>query len=172
MAELSKEFWDVVNEHTLAHIDDVPAAIRAAENAIRHIPNFAALVSDLITEAVQNAVYACRTKNNLRIKNRICSQNPVNVLRSRAVQEVHDSVYSLVIAGRTLGSIPGEEIQDIAIAERQRAAGHTANALLLEWLTTQVPNGRTVQECVSETKLTKQVRKFQNQVRATDEGAA
>lgn len=129
------------------HPTDIPAATTQAFEEVIHLEDYEEFVKSLVWKCIQELAYDARHKTNVRIKRREgyygqeAKVNPV----SDGVIKVY-SVYRYHIGGNMLGNIRGEELADLAEKERAIANGHVFNAELCEWLQTQVPEGKTVQE--------------------------
>lgn len=149
----------IVKEETSRHPNDIPQAVIATERRIRQLPEFNAIVSELITSAVRDLIYDERHTANVRIKNGsgYYAERPAsNGTGSPAVNAAYESVLTYYIAGRQLGELLGEELAGIAEGERGKAAGHTFNAELLDYLGPRVAAGRKVRDVFTDRQLRKQ----------------
>lgn len=138
------------------HGDDITAAINLAETQIRKMKEFPELVDSLVRGAVQELVYQRRHVANTAARKAAGAYGQAAKVvtgASEAVQEVARSLYGYYIAGRTLGSVLGSELEEIADSETAVAAGHSFNARLCRKLAQIVPVDKTVREAVSERKL-------------------
>ena len=139
-----------------ANPNDIDTAVKQAFDKIRRARNYAEFVDQLAYEAVRNCVYDCRHTANVQMRRQNGNYGgpaKVESSKSQSVQSVSASLYAYFIAGRTLGTILGEELPAIADSEDKRAEGHRFNANLCRALAPLVSDGKTVQQCVKQRKL-------------------
>jgi len=139
-----------------AHPNDIETAVQKAFEKIRRAKNYAEFVDQLAFEAVRNCVYDCRHTANVQMRRQNGNYGgpaKVESSKSESVRQVSLSLYAYFIAGRTLGTILGEELPAIADSEDKRAEGHRFNANLCRALAPLVSEGKTVQQCVKQRKL-------------------
>lgn len=134
--------------------DSVPDATDASIRMMRDEPAFEGWRESLVRQAVTQMVYDVRHRVNTEIRSATGGYGgPAKVTAGAAVGRVARSLYTYMIAGKTLGNLLGEELSPIADAERSRASGHLFNARLCESLSLLVTKGKTVRDCVGERKL-------------------
>ena len=146
----------IVSAAVERHHNDIPAAVNESEKRIRKLADFPELVDGLVRSAIQDAVYERRhTVNvaNKRQAGQYGQPGKVKTGTSQSLGAVKRSVYQYYIAGRTLGTILGGELRDIAANEDATAAGYTFRAQLCRRLADIVPAEKTVREAVTEKKL-------------------
>lgn len=156
--------WFLASVRTAAtkYPDDINKATDRAVKSIRQHEEFDSLIDDMVRDCIRGKVHEFRHQQNIatwKEHGKYGGPAKVNVGASLAVQEVITSVYAYAIAGKTLGSIFGGDLLDIAAGERAKADGHSANAKLCELLAPLVPKDKTVAEAVKETKLRELFRK-------------
>ena len=136
------------------NIDD---AVDAIQPVVRGLPNFVGELRDLlVTYAIRALLADARHVLNDQMKRAVRNPPPLPKVipgRSKAVQEVCDSLYKYRIAGTFLGNLRGEQLLEIAEAEQKRGEGHLFNSRLCVALDKLVPKKKRVQDAVSERKL-------------------
>lgn len=157
-----------VQKATDENPDDIEAAISQAERAVRKLPDFDSLVGALISEAVRELVYRTRGVMNVQIKRDAAMYVGIAKVSSlsEGVAKVYRSVYEYKIASTTLGRLTGKQLPEVAESERAIAGGHLFNAELCEWLAEQVPEDKSVQQCVPEKRLRPMFVKIQKKYKA------
>jgi hypothetical protein len=162
--------------------DDIPRATRYALQLFKRLPEYEEWCEGLPMGMAQDIVHEARHHHNREIKRQsrreeeeavaAYSAEPVgaaanerstrprsdprpriNVAESQGVRSTYIAYMTKRIAGRTVGSLYGRELEDIATNERERAAGYEFNARLMQRLKPLVPDNRTVRESISEEKL-------------------
>jgi hypothetical protein len=160
--------------------DDIPRATRYALQLFKRLPEYEEWCEGLPMGMAQDIVHEARHHHNREIKRQsrreedvpvaACASSTgsankrstrprpeprprINVAESQGVRSTYIAYMTKNIAGRTVGSIYGRELEGIAMNERERAAGYEFNARLLQRLRPLVPDGRTVRESISEEKL-------------------
>jgi hypothetical protein len=136
------------------HPDDIEKAVDDAVERIRKLKEFPKLVDELVRSAVRHVVSDCRHTANVAMKLAAGEYGgPAKVTAGKATDRVAQNYYAYFIGGRTLGSITGDELEDIAASEANRAKGHEFNSRLCLRLKPFVAKGKTVRECVKPAKL-------------------
>jgi hypothetical protein len=168
MAEFPEDVHDLIAQAVAEHPNDIPAAVEEAERRLRALPDFADLVAQLITQAVQDLVYQRRGMLNVALRREAGDYDTkprTKLADSPDTLAVWDNVYNYFIDGRTLGDLRGNELQDIEASERNVARGHEFNAELCRWLREQgVVDDRRVKDVVSERKLRTAFRRLRKAV--------
>lgn len=164
-----KPVVDAVEAAVKKYPNSIDEAAEAAEIAIRKLSTFEDVVSQLITSAVRDIVYDVRHVNNVKTKRQTGRYDTVprtNVATSESVQEVYRSVYDYAIAGMTLGSLSGEDLDKVAASETAIAEGHRFNASLCVELRKKVKDGQQVREVFKEEALRRLFAKVQRLAQA------
>ena len=137
---------------------DPAAATMQAEAAIRALPEFAASVDAMVTDTIRAGIYAARHRANVAIKRASGQYGQAAIVdnASPVVARVYESVYQYRIGGRTLGTLSGAELIDVANREAATADGHRFNAELCKWLAERVPPDKLAKDVVSEAVVAKE----------------
>lgn len=146
----------IVEEAVHKSPDNVDKSVEEAEKKIRKLATFNSIANTLITEAIQDLVYAQRSKDNRAIRKSTGysgGKAKVIVGQSPSVQKVYSTVYEYRIAGQTLGHLMGEQLLPLSKAQKNVSESHAAMSKLLELLHPLVPTGKSVMEKVSQVKL-------------------
>lgn len=144
----------IASEEAKKHSDDIDAAVDAAMRRLCKLPNYTDLVDNLVRSAVRHVVSDARHTMNVAMRRSNSEYGgPAKVVAGSAVNRVASDYYAYYIGGRTLGTIKGEELTDIAASESERANGHDFNARLCRSLAPLVPKDKTVRQCVKPGKL-------------------
>jgi hypothetical protein len=160
--------------------DDIPRATRYALQLFKRLPEFEEWCEGLPLGMAQDIVHEARHHHNREIKRQsrreegvavaACASSAretnerstrprpeprprINIAESQGVRSTYIAYMTKRIAGRTVGSLYGRELEDIAMNERERASGYEFNARLMQRLKPLVPDNRTVREAISEEKL-------------------
>jgi hypothetical protein len=134
--------------------DDIDAAVDLADKQVRNLPDFKSFEAELVREAIRARVHDERHITNRQIKNDTGAySNQSKIDLAGAVNDAYASVYLYSIAGKSLGSVMGNELEKIAADEKELMEGHRFNVMLTTWLATLVPEDKTVRESVPEDKL-------------------
>lgn len=151
-----EELLKIANEEAARHETDIEAAVIAVLSRASRAKWFPALRDELVVRAVREMIHRTRHDMNVAIrKNAGKYGGAATVVAGEAVGRVCRSLYSYMIAGRTLGVIQGAELGAIADSEDATAEGHRFNAKLCRALMPLVPAEKTVRQCVKESKLKK-----------------
>lgn len=157
---------EIVREIVSEHRDDIDRSIALSIKAVRKHPE---LLEEIIDYGIRETVYAVRGMMNAEFRASRETPMPtgkaiagaarevpaakVVVGTSADVQAAYQSVYDLFIAGKTLGTLTGEDLPNVVAHERGKANAHTFNVRLLEALVPLVPEKKRVKDCVPEKKL-------------------
>jgi hypothetical protein len=160
--------------------DDIPRATRYALQLFKRLPEYEEWCQGLPLGMAQDIVHEARHHHNREIKRQsrreeevavaACASSTgsasergtrprpeprprINVAESQGVRSTYIAYMTKLIAGRTVGSLYGSELEGIAMNERATASGYEFNARLLQRLRPLVPDGCTVREAISEEKL-------------------
>jgi hypothetical protein len=162
--------------------DDIPRATRYALQLFKRLPEYEEWCEGLPMGMAQDIVHEARHHHNREIKRQSRREEEeavaayssetvgaatnggstrprpeprprINVAESQGVRSTYIAYMSQRIAGRTVGSLYGRELEGIAVNERERASGYEFNARLMQRLKPLVPDNRTVREAISEEKL-------------------
>jgi hypothetical protein len=160
--------------------DDIPRATRYALQLFKRLPEYEEWCEGLPMGMAQDIIHEARHHHNREIKRQsrreeevavaACASSTgsanerstrprpeprprINVAESQGVRSTYIAYMTKLIAGRTVGSLYGRELEGIAVNERAVASGHEFNARLLQRLRPLVPDGSTVRESISEEKL-------------------
>ena len=151
----SNEVMQIIQESNVASLNDIDVAVDAALARVKQLPNYQVLTERLIRDAVKDLVHDARHQVNKGIKQRRGEYTqPINapVKMTQTVQEVYQSYYNYCIGSRTLGSLTGAELLEVADQQEKQAKGFVFNSTLCRKLATVVPPDRTVKEVVSKQK--------------------
>jgi hypothetical protein len=161
--------------------DDIPRATRYALQLFKRLPEYEEWCEGLPLGMAQDIVHEARGHHNREIKRQsrreeeeavaACASSTgaatnggstrprpeprprINVAESQGVRSTYIAYMTKLIAGRTVGSLYGRELEGIAMSEHAIARGHEFNARLMQRLKPLVPDNRTVRESISEEKL-------------------
>ena len=134
--------------------DDVEGSIDRVLSRAKRMKEFDEWVDELIRKGVARLVWDRRHNRNTAMRSALGAYGgPAKVTAGEATDRVMDDVYMYMIAGKSLGAVTGDELPEIADAEKARAAGHTFNVRLCRELAKLVKADRTVRECVPNAKL-------------------
>lgn len=136
--------------------NDIDAAVADAKAAITQLSSYQPFVDDLITSAIRHMVQDIRHAETRTVKinaELYGTKGKVSGADSKSVQDIANDLYHIRIAGRTLGTMRGSELTEIADGERERGRGHLANAELCTKLRELVPDDKTVRQAVRASKL-------------------
>jgi hypothetical protein len=146
----------IAAEEAERHEDDIDAAVDAVLKRGRRLPEYPTFADGLIRNSIRHMIHDVRHAMNTAMKKANGQYGgPAIVTAGSATAAVARSVYSYMIAGKSLGSILGEELEKIAADEESRASGHQFNAKLCRALAPLVKPEKTVRECVREARLRK-----------------
>ena len=157
MNEFPKSVTNAVAKSADKYGDDIEKAVGEAEKRVRKLKAFSEFEGQLVRHALRELIYDARHQKNGQIKE--ASRNttgPSKVVSGSSpavTQAYREAYYDYCIAGMTLGKLQGEMLADIAESEQNIATGHLFNVRLCERLVKIVPEGKTVEQCVSEKKL-------------------
>lgn len=167
--QFPEQVLDIVREETEANGSDIAQAAKNAVVRVSTLPDYKAIVENLIYQAIRDLVYDTRHALNVRMKRESGYYDSrtmkVNSGSAEGVQEACRSVYSYYVGGTMLGDITGEQLEGLASHEDEIAKGHEFNARLLRWLSDQGVTGvKKVREVVPEKKLQLNFRRIWSQV--------
>lgn len=155
--ETPKSVLEIVAKAADKYPSDIPKALDVADKAVRKLPEFEELVSDLVRSAIQDLIYEHRHSVTRQIKRETGKYKvkpKVVVGKSKPVNEAAlRSVYLMPIAGTVLGRVLGKDLLGIAKHEQDKANGSAVNARLCFRLDKLVPNTKYVDEVLSEKRL-------------------
>jgi hypothetical protein len=154
-------FVDMAARAAAEHPDSPGEATAQAEAEARRHPEWEALVALLITAAVRRLVWDRRHAGNTILRageGRYGGPARVNAA-GEAVARVYADWYAYCLAGRSLGSLTGADLPQVAAAEESRAAGHAVNARLCRALEPHVGADQTVRDAVNRRTLERIVRR-------------
>jgi hypothetical protein len=162
--ELPKELYDklmaIAAEESDKSSDDIQLAIKRTVARFKRIPNWQQALEVLLYKCAQEAVYAHRHMENIRIKKEAGEYGgPAKVTGGGMAAKVAQQCYEIVLAGRVLGDVTGEELDEMIDVEQQMVRGHTANVRLLKSLKPLVKPGQCVRNAVKPAKLLELVQK-------------
>ena len=149
--EYPTEIWEIVKQ-AATRCKSRQGACHQAEKKIRAHPEFKSFVDSLVGGAVEELIGHARHAANVRMRSANSAMPKVVVGKSPSVLENYD-LYLYRIGGNDLGNMTKEDLQAIAVCERESAAGHIFNARRVDRLAPLVPKGKTVQQAVNKTKL-------------------
>lgn len=156
MFDFPKEVLQIVDEETAANASDIEAATQAAEERMKALPGYKALINSLVRKAIRGLVYAARHKTNVQLKRDVgyYDRVPTVAAANQAVGQVYSSVYDYRIGGTILGELTGSQLEPLARKEEEQAAGHRFNCELMRWLRSQgVTHDKKVKDVVPEVRL-------------------
>ena len=133
------------------HPESIPDAVECAERHIRQLPEFQEHINNFIRLTVQELVYRARVQMNNHARH--VPRQKVNLGESQGIKEAYADLFGYFVAGRTLGSLRGEELEELAVNEQSNGEGYLFRARLLRLLRTVTPDGKTVQQAVDGKKL-------------------
>ena len=165
---LPETILEIVRKEAEAHPDDINAALQSAERRIRKLSEFEDLVNQLVSSAIRHLIHDAREAENRKQRRAAGGPPIVNVGNCDDVLAVCEQKawMDYFIAGRTLGSITGEELPGIAESERQKASGHSWNAALCKDIAKRVPAERQVREVLTEKQLANAVERISKKLAA------
>jgi hypothetical protein len=146
----------IVKQMAKKYRDDVQKATDEAVREVKKLSDYEVFVDGLVWQAIHELIYDERHHSNHQAKMLSGTYHTVpKVLEgtSKAVARASQSLYNLYVAGRTLGSFLGKELESAARAEENVGHGHILNAYLLRSLQPFVPENKTVRESVSERRI-------------------
>ena len=143
----------IVAEATASHLDDISAAVDAALAECRRTSWFKDLTDELVREAILHQVHDCRHHLATTARRNAGVYGCTAKVHAGRAETIVADLFDYPINGRTLGSILGSELPEIAAGESERAKGHLFNARICGQLAALVPADKAVRECVSAKKL-------------------
>lgn len=148
---------DLVDEAVMRHPSDIDKAIEEAMAEAQKLDDYEKLLVSHFRHSIQTLVYAARGRFNQSLKQDAGlyhTRTKINPMDSEGVRKVYKSIFDMHIAGTILGDILGEDIPGLKAHEKAKAAGHTKNFDLLEWIESQkVPAKKRVRDAIPERKL-------------------
>lgn len=139
---------------TEQHPEDISQAVDCAEKRIRELPEFQAHIDAFVRQSVQELVYRFRCQSNAEVRRGYAVPRPkVIVGQSKTVNGAYAEYYGFHVAGRTLGSVMGKELEAIADSEQRTGDGYHFRARLARLLCEIVPADKTVRQSVNGKKL-------------------
>lgn len=138
------------------NVENIEAAVAEAYDAVLALPEWPDFRDALVMNAIRAMVHDVRHNDNVKMRRECGTWTTIPKSTMASIPaDVMISVWGYNIAGRTLGTILGEELDQIAQDEAARADGHNFNARLCRKLKSLVPTGKTVKQAVSEAKMRK-----------------
>ena len=174
MIQWPKEILGIFRKASDDNPDDITAAKKAAKRKLERRPDWPDLVERLVDEALLDKIHQMRHRSNCEIKRALnptlssqadpptpstpkATTGPPKVVagRSRIAGKIAQEVNYLnyFVDGRTLGSILGEELPELADQERMMGQEHYAKAALYERLSAIVPKKKRVSQAISNGRL-------------------
>lgn len=145
---------EIINEEVDAAPDSVETVIDHVLSRAKRRKDFGEWSGDLIRKGVSRLVYDVRHERNVAMRRQHGDYGTeAKVTAGDATARVAGSVYLYMIAGKSLGSVTGDELVDVADGEAARADGHQFNVRLCRELAKSVKGEATVRQRVSEAKL-------------------
>lgn len=147
---------DVVAAAVGKYPDSVDASVDWAVAKITKLPEYETFIGGLVRTAIRGIIGDYRHTNNNALRNeRGDFDTKSKITVGETVDAIVRSVYDYFIAGRTLGSLLGKELPEIAANEAAKAEGHMFNSRLCTELKKLVPDDKLVRNAVKESKLRK-----------------
>ena len=156
--DFAESLTQIIADVSDKHADDIDAAVDECERRVKRLADFADFTGELIRQALREQIYDCRHRANTEQRKAsgfYGGAAKVMAAASEIVQSVasEKSLFDYFVAGTTLGRMTGEQLRATAESEATKAEGHQFNATLCSTLAEIVPEGKTVRECVKETRL-------------------
>lgn len=155
--ELPKSVLAIVKKAADKYPTDIPKALDMADRAVRKLPEFDELVSNLVRHSIQDLIYEYRHTVSRQVKRDAGSYKvkpKVIVGKSKGVNAAaRRSLFLLPIAGTILGRVLGKDLIGIANHEQEKANGSAVNARLCFRLAEVVPKNKFVDEAISKRRL-------------------
>jgi hypothetical protein len=149
--------------------DDIEEAVEFSINKVQSLPEYTSFVQTLVTDVIRRYIHEVRHDQTRKVKRSLGLYGCQSKIKttSSTVSAVYSTIYDKwFIAGKSLGSITGEELPKIAASERMKSSGHIINARLCEELVPLVFGKNTVRDSVHENKLKAIVKKIEKENRA------
>lgn len=155
MESFPESIQQIVAECAAKYKNDIDKAVDQAVSQVQALDDYEDFVDLLVRTAVRGKITDFRHSVSTAIKRAAGEYGgPAKVGTDlSAVNAVARGVFDYFIGGRTLGTITGEELKQIRDSEAEKATGHLFNAGLCEALIPLVQEGKTVRECVAESKV-------------------
>lgn len=168
---------EAIREVCLKHRSSAALSCDEASKAVRALPEFEAAREALIDHAIHEVVWSIRGELTTAVVSQAVNQPTpvqvpytgepkVNLLRSAAFIEHTQSVYNMMMGGKTLGDLTGAEVKAIAEVEREKVRGHQQNTELLDWLGDRVKDKQTVRQAVRAADIAKELRNIERKLAA------
>lgn len=150
------------------HMDDLNLAKELAEKKCRALPDFAVLAELLMMRGLHELIHEARSKVAREVRragrNEDGSQVELPLPKvqrgaTSALADAYEQYFSYPVAGRTLGNLLGEELEELAAAEFKKGDGFYFRGRLLQSLVGKVSKGKTVREAVAGKTLERLYRK-------------
>lgn len=150
-----KEVLNIVKKCEKKH-SDIKKAYKCAESEIRALPGFSKFVDLLIQRAVQALIGDARHHTNVAMKDEAkVYGGPGKVLigKSKGVQKTETDLFAYRIAGTELGRLKGENLEEIAVGEEERASGYMFNSRLIRGCRKHTPDGKEIRQSMSISQM-------------------
>ncbi len=151
----------VIEEVVQKYPSDIDTGVKVAVRSIRGLSVFGDFEKDLIQDAVRGMIHDVRSRMNHQARKEAgVYGQPAKVVSglSQEVNAIAEKLYrgdSYYMAGKCLSDIRGEEFDDIIESESKTIGGHEFNIRLATALKKVVPNGKSVRNTLSDTRLRK-----------------
>lgn len=163
--EVPESVLQIAKRAALEHPDDIDQAVACLRAKVVETKLEKALLSVLLARAYRDLIHQARHQHFVALRNANGSfVGKAKVMPGSAVAMAAEAslLNTYCIAGRTLGSIRGEEIASMAATETAKANGAAFNASLLIKLRRFVKDEATVGESVNDKQVAKMFRDLQN----------
>lgn len=146
LVQIPKEVTAIITAKVKEHPSDITAGVKAAERAIRKLPDFEEQIAPMfITHCVQELFYDARHHSTVATKKEAGKYGgPAKVIvgKSEEVRKVYRNMLDTFFIGSTvLGDVRGEDIPTLCAVEGELSNGHLKNKALLEWAASQGVKG-------------------------------
>lgn len=151
MAGYPKELLEIVRREATKHVNNIDAAVDAAERRWKRSEDFPNWIEQMIRDHLRTMICDVRHSQNVTIRRQNgCYGQPAKVtLSTGAVNRVANNVLlSYAINGMSLGALTGKDLRELVESEKERAEGCEFNSRLCARLVPMVPEGKTVAQCI------------------------
>lgn len=145
---------DLAKEAALSNPESIDTAVDVVLAKAQKLPKFSDFTASLVRRAIREMVEDARCQANLAMRRANGGFSaPAKVVPGKATAELMRSHYLYLMAGKTLGKMTRDDLLAVADAEEEQVAVHSFHARLCRNLAAIVPEGKTVEQAVTEKKL-------------------
>ena len=153
MSDLPEGFVDTIREAVNKFPASVEDATNQAFDEVLGAPYYGTLRDHLIRKAIQEMIYAYRSKINKEVRKEAGLYGPspkVVIGKVERVQAAHASMYRYYLGGTVVARLSGLELDRVAESEKNVAQGHLFNSKLCVALREKVNDEQTVAQAMSD----------------------